>query len=271
MAAVMPFGNYIDADTPLHRLDTRLKLLLLVGYVTGLFLVDHWLGLALFCALLLAAYLTARVPLAFALRGLVPLAVILVFVLLANGFSFSLDPLALPSAQSGVSLIGSFGLLPLGLLRGCFLVVRIVALFSAASLLTYTSSLVQLSDALVSLLRPLAVLRLPTEDIAMMFSIALRFIPLTASEAERIMVAQQARGAVFDRGGPLRRARAWLPVLVPLFVKLFRRADRLAAAMEARCYAGKGRTHLRAQTLRASRVLLALLSAAALVVLGVWL
>jgi len=263
-----PFGQYVAADSFLHRLDARLKLLLLAAYLAGLFLIQSAWCLAIYVVLLVATYLLARVPLRLALRGLKPLIIILLFTLLANSLSFSL-PLDQNPGWEGVALIGQFGIKPSGVLRGLFLAIRIIALFSASSLLTYTTPLVDLSDALVKLLRPLARFRVPTEDIAMMFSIALRFIPLTAAEADRIMVAQSARGARFNEGGPLTRVRAWLPVLVPLFVRLFKRADSLAAAMESRCYSGQQRTHLQNTRLQARSLIATLALAAALVAVGV--
>ena len=287
MAFVAPIGGYLASGGWLDRLDARVKLLLLASYLAGLFLVASWLGLLLFGTLLLAGYLGARVPLRLALRGLRPLLIVLAFTLLANGAGFGADntvppplvpglawgsqELAVGHAPALIPLFGGFGIKPSGLLRGAFLALRIVLLFSATSLLTFTSSLVALSDALLALLRPLAVLKVPTEDIAMTFTIALRFIQLTADEAEQVMAAQQARGAVFDRGGPLRRLRAWTAVLVPLFVKLFRRADRLAAAMETRCYSGSGRTHLRQSHLQAGALGIGLVAAIGIVVSGVWL
>jgi energy-coupling factor transport system permease protein len=120
------------------------------------------------------------------------------------------------------------------------------------SLLTLTTSPVALTDALSRLMRPLSFLRVPVDDVATMFAIALRFIPTTAEETEKVVVAQTARGAVFDEGGPVRRAKAWMPVLVPLFVGLFRRADELAIAMESRCYTGVGRSRLHESRMRAT-------------------
>jgi energy-coupling factor transport system permease protein len=290
MALMTPIGNYLARDGWLGRLDARIKLLTLFSYLTSLFLVESWLGLAAFMLLLLVAYLGSKVPLKLAARGLLPLLAILAFTLLANGLGSSPEatpppPLlpgfgpgslpapddALPAiAQPGfVPLAFGLGIRPSGLLRGAYLSLRIVLLFSATALLTYTSSLVALSDALVALLRPLSAWRLPTEDIAMVMTIALRFIQLTADEAEQVMFAQQARGAAFDRGGPLKRVQAWSAVLVPLFVKLFRRADRLAAAMESRCYRGEGRTHLRQSRLKLQALACGLAASAALLMAGV--
>jgi energy-coupling factor transport system permease protein len=260
----VPFGQYVPGTTPLHRLDARMKLLLVAAYVAALFLVHSWLGLGVCLLLLLAAFAAARIPARLALRGLKPVLVILAFTFLAN--ALTLDA---AGTESALALIGNFGISAPGVLRGLYLVLRIIALIISTVLLTLTTSVVALTDAMTSLMRPLAALRVPTEDIATMFSIALRFIPLTAAEAEKIMVAQSARGALFDQGGPIRRARAWLPVLVPLFVNLFRRADDLAAAMETRCYSGQGRSHLRVSTLHPSHAAAGLIGAILLIALGI--
>jgi energy-coupling factor transport system permease protein len=276
MALVVPFGQYVPGTSPVHTLDARMKLLLVAAYVAALFLVGGWSGLLLCALLLLACYRLARIPLRLAARGLKPIIFILAFTFLANALTFSAVPAPGDSANlvavlnlESVALIGNFGFKPLGALQGLYFALRIVLLVLVTSLLTFSSSVVSLADALTQLMRPLAYVRVPTEDIAMMFTIALRFIPLTAEEAEKIMVAQSARGACFNKGGPLRRARAWVPVLVPLFVSLFRRADALASAMETRCYRGKGRTHLRVSTLRGSHLAIGLLGTALLITGGI--
>jgi energy-coupling factor transport system permease protein len=264
-----------------HRTDTRVKLLVLFSYLAGVFMLQSWAGLLLFAALLLAAYFSARIPVKMALRSLAPLVAILVFTLVANGFGFSaariVPPPLLPwlgysdtsVVYSFVPLVGGFGFRLYGFMRGLFLTLRIFCLVLVTALLTYTSTTVALSDAIVSLLRPLAALGAPTEDLALVFNIALRFISLITNETERLITAQQARGAVFDKGGPVQRGRAWLPVLIPLFVKLFRRSERLAAAMDTRCYRGQGRTHLRANVLRVSALVIGLLFSCALIAVGV--
>jgi len=287
MALAVPFGQYVPGTSAVHRLDARFKLLIVTSFVFALFMVDGWTGLLLCAVLLLGAYLLARIPLKLALRGFKPILVILIFTFLANTLTLSAggDAGALTSdlAATGlvapnlgalpdsIALIGSFGIKPLGALRGLYFVLRILLLISITSLLTFTSSVVALSDALTALMRPLAVLRVPTEDIATMFSIALRFIPLTAEEAEKIMVAQSARAAVFDKGGLIKRARAWVPVMIPLFVNLFRRADELAAAMETRCYTGRGRTHLKVYVLKVSDLVIGCCGALFFVAAGIFL
>jgi energy-coupling factor transport system permease protein len=162
----------------------------------------------------------------------------LAFTLFANALTFGVAPDAL-------LVVGPLSVSSSGLARGAFFVGRIVLLVAGTSLVTLTSSPVELTDAISRLLGPLERVGFPATDVAMMFSIALRFIPTTAEEAERIIVAQTARGAQFKEGGLVTRAKAYVPVLVPLFVALFRRADDLAVAMEARCYRGAGRSRLR--------------------------
>jgi energy-coupling factor transport system permease protein len=271
-------GHYVPGTGIVHRLDARMKLLITTAFVFALFTVDGWLGLSL-CALLFAgSYLLCGIPPRLMGRGLKPILILLIFTLLANAFTFGAAPLGEPlSAEElgllllpeRIALIGDFGINPAGFLRGLYFAVRIVLLVSITALLTYTTSIIALSDALISIMRPLARLRVPVEDIATMFSIALRFIPVTAEEAEKIMVAQSARGAVFNQGGPIRRARAWVPVMIPLFVSLFRRADELACAMETRCYTGRGRSHLRVTILSATDLLIGISGAITLITLGI--
>jgi energy-coupling factor transport system permease protein len=272
------FGQYIPGDTRVHTLDARMKLLLVAAFVSALFLSDGWIGIALCAGALCACYLAAHIALSRALRGIKPILLILAFTFFANALTFSAGADALPeglhllglelSVPQSVPLVGSFGVVPLGVLRGLYFVVRIVLLVSVTTLLTYTTSVVALTDAISSLLAPLRLARVPVDDIAMMFAIALRFIPVTATEAEKVMTAQAARGARFDQGGPVRRVKAYLPVMVPLFVNLFKRADALAAAMESRCYEGAGRTRLSTSRVTASDVCVGLVGAAALIVCG---
>jgi len=294
VALVTPIGNYFVADTPLHRADTRVKLMVLVCFLVGLFLLRSWVGLVLFGLALVAGYVSARIPFKMFARSLSSLVAILIFIILFSSFgteTYSLAvvqnqdwPVLLPEgffgseqaaaaysvlAQQFVPLFGGFGLLPAGFLRGLFMALRIIMLLSATTLLTSTSSMVALTDALVSMLRPLARFGVPTEDIATAFSITLRFITIITDEIDRIMVAQQARGAVFDKGGLMARARAWQPVFVPLFVKLFSRADNLTSAMDTRCYRGQGRTHLRTNELKPQALVLGMLVAAVAVTSGI--
>lgn len=245
MAVPVPFGQYVSVDSPVHRLDARAKIVVTGAFTLALFAVSSWFGLGLTALAVIGAVMLARVPLALAARGLRPIAWLLAFTVVVN---------ALFPAQQGETLfsIGPLSVDAQGLSTGLFFGVRILLLVLGTSLVTLTTSPVALTDGLAQLMRPLAHLRFPVDDAAMMMSIALRFMPTTAEEAERIVVAQTARGARFDQGGPVARAKAWLPVLVPLFVRLFRRADELAVAMEARCYRGVGRTRLREPIMRSA-------------------
>ncbi|MDR0501434.1 MAG: energy-coupling factor transporter transmembrane protein EcfT [Coriobacteriales bacterium] len=260
----MPLGQYIAGDSILHRLDARMKLLLLAAYVAALFLIQTSLAMIIGVAILLACYFIARISLVMAFRGLLPVAFILAFTFCAHAFTLTYDPsvttaepLNLPplipdffasvfldGIPDFVPIWGSFAFKPVGALEGLFFVTRIFALISATTLLTITSSIVTLTSSISQLLRPLARIKVPVEDVAMMFSIALRFIPLISEQAEKLVFAMSARGQRFNQGGPIRRLRAYVPVLIPLFVSLFRRADTLALAMESRCYQGENRTRL---------------------------
>ncbi|MBA4370240.1 MAG: transporter [Coriobacteriaceae bacterium] len=234
----VPFGQYVPVDSPVHALEARAKMGLLAAFTVALFTVGGFDGLAIVASVLALALVLSRVPPAIALRGVRAVAFILAFTLAAHALHWN-------PATVSVLRLGPLAVDGPGLLRGLFFAARIVLLVVGSSLLSLTTSPVQLTDALERLMRPLAVLGVPVGDAAMMLSVALRFIPTTAEEAEKVVLAQRARGARFDEGGPVRRARAYAPVLVPLFVNLFRRADELATAMEARCYrGGEGRTRL---------------------------
>ena len=244
MPLPVPFGQFVPGDSPVHRLDPRVKIALAVAYTVVLFASRGWPGLGACALVALGAIALSGVPWRLALRGIQPIAILLLITLLINALAWR-PPVA-------ILRIGSLGISGSGLMTGLYFVVRIVLLVLGTSLLTLTTSPVALTDALSTLMRPLSRVGVPVDDVAMMFSIALRFIPTTAEEAEKIVVAQGARGARFDEGGPVKRARAWLPVLVPLFVNLFRRADDLAIAMESRCYTGVGRTRLAEQRMSAA-------------------
>ena len=244
MGIPIPFGQFVPIDSPVHRLEPRVKLALVACYTVIIFSSAGWSGLGLATALVALALALSRVPVRLALRGLRPVALLLLITVAMNALRW--EP------ADGLLHLGSLDVSRAGLLTGLFFATRIILLVMGTSLLTLTTSPVALTDALSRLLVPLRPLRFPVDDVAMMFSIALRFIPTTAEEAEKIVVAQAARGARFDEGGVIQRARAWVPVLVPLFVNLFRRADNLAIAMESRCYTGERRTRLHVSRMRGS-------------------
>lgn len=240
-------GQYVPVASPVHALDPVAKLSLTGALAASVFLVDGFAGLFAIFAIVLGVIALARIPARVAMRGVTSVSVLLAFTLGAHMFRIGDAP------EGAIASVGWLHLSGPGLEQGLFFALRIVVLVIGTSLLTLSTSPVDLADGLERVMCPLARIGFPAHDVAMMLSVALRFIPATAEEAERIVTAQIARGARFDRGGPIRRGKAYLPVLVPLFVGLFRRADRLATAMESRCYrGGEGRSRLREARLVAS-------------------
>ncbi|HLL99354.1 MAG TPA: energy-coupling factor transporter transmembrane component T [Rubrobacteraceae bacterium] len=259
MTAGRTLGQFYPVESPLHELDARAKILATGILAVGLFLVDSVTGLLLITTAVVLLVAASRVPPGIFLNFLKPVALIVALTVLFQVF-FS---------REGATLL-EWGFLEVhegGLFRGLFLALRILLLVSTAALLTATTAPVELADGIEDLLSPLKRLRFPAHELAMMITIALRFIPTLHEEAQKITRAQAARGADFSEGGPIRRARAMLPVLVPLTIGAFRRADELAEAMESRGYrGGEGRTRYRELHFRARDALA--LAAAALVVIG---
>lgn len=222
------FGQYYPVDSPVHRLDARVKLLLTILFVVAIFFIKSYFGFMLTAVLLLFIILLARLPIASVLKSVRGILFIVFFTAILNLFLI----------KEGEVLVHweIFTITKNGVHTTIKMVLRLVLLISGASLLSLTTTPVALADGLESLMSPLKVLRFPVRDIAMIMSIALRFIPTLFEETNKIISAQKARGASFDTGGLLARAKALLPVLIPLFVNSFRRADELAFAMDARCY-----------------------------------
>jgi len=227
-------GSYLPGSSVLHRADPRTKIICALLVMVALFITNWWIPVlvALALAVLLAAL--ARIPARYLLHALRPVLIILLFTLAVN--AVVLSPLRFSLS---------------GLERGGLFALRIVAVMLIATLVTLTTSPVALTDGLTLLAAPLRRLRVPVDDLAMMLSIALRFIPTIMDEAQTIIKAQTARGAQFSSGPLIQRLRAWTVILIPLLVQLFRRADTLALAMEARCYTGIGRTRLRVLRMQA--------------------
>jgi energy-coupling factor transport system permease protein len=225
------FGQYVPVDSVVHRLDPRTKILATVLLTVALFAVSEAAGLAIFTVVLVAVIAAGRISPGYVLRGLRP-----VFWLL--GFAVVLQVLFGESGGHPVFHSGPITITRENLAAGAFYGYRLVLLVVSTTLMTFTTSPVELTDGLERLLRPLRYVRVPVHELALMMTIALRFIPTLLEETEKIMKAQMARGADFARGSFVRRARALVPLLVPLFVSAFRRADALALAMEARCYRG---------------------------------
>jgi energy-coupling factor transport system permease protein len=254
-------GQFYPVDSPVHALDPRAKIVATALLVVGLFLVDSTTGLLFVAAALVALVAASHIPARSFLRLLRP---VLFLVALTVFFQVLFS-------REGVTLVewGFFEIHSGGLRLGFFLALRILLLVSAAGLLTATTAPVALADGIEDLLSPLKKVRFPAHEVAMMMTIALRFIPTLGEEAEKITRAQAARGADFSEGGPLHRARSLVPVLVPLTVGAFRRADELAEAMESRGYrGGEGRSRFRELRFRA-RDALALVVTVLVLVVGI--
>jgi len=231
-------GQYLPGNSFFHRLEPRIKIGLISLYVVALFLLRGYWGYSFMTLFTVLVILSSQLPLKIILRGLKPLYFILAFTLLLHIFF----------TKGGTVLFrwGRISLESVGLVTGLMMTWRLVLLVMTSSLLTLTTSPIALTDALESLLSPFKPLGVPAHELAMMMTIALRFIPTLLEEAEKIMKAQMARGADFESGNLLQRAKSLIPLLVPLFISSFRRADDLALAMESRCYrGGKGRTRMK--------------------------
>ena len=231
-------GQYYPVDSLIHRLDPRTKILLTIGFIVAVFMVHSLAGYVLVMGFVYLASRLAKVPFKLLMKGLKPLRFILVLTFFLNLFFSAGDDVLLH--WSFITITGH------GVHQAVHFSLRLVFLVLGTSLLTLTTSPILLSDGIELLLSPLKKLHFPAHELAMMMSIALRFIPTLMEETDKIMKAQTARGADFETGSLLDRARAMVPLLVPLFVSAFRRAGDLAMAMEARCYhGGEGRTRLR--------------------------
>ena len=230
-------GQYFPGNTVAHRLDPRTKILLVTLYIIALFSAKGLLGYMVMVATLAVCVKISKVGFKSLVRGLKPLVVIIAFTGILNIF--------FTPAESYLLEWGILRISEKGIQNALFMVVRIMLLVMGTFLMTYTTSPIRLTDGLESLLGPLKRLRVPVHELAMMMAIALRFIPTLIEETDKIMSAQKARGADFESGNIFQKAKALVPILVPLFISAFRRADELATAMECRCYhGGEGRTKL---------------------------
>ena len=230
-------GQYFPGTTVAHKLDPRTKILLVVLYIVALFCAKGVVGYALMALCLAVCVRISKVGIKQLVRGLKPVLVIIIFTGILNLFF-----------TPGDRYIFEWGFLHVsdtGLRSAVFMVLRIMLLIMGTFLMTYTTSPISLTDGLERLLNGLKRFHVPVHELAMMMSIALRFIPILIEETDKIMSAQKARGADFESGNLFQRAKALIPILVPLFISAFRRADELATAMECRCYhGGEGRTKL---------------------------
>lgn len=231
-------GQYFPGRSPVHRMDPRVKLVLTMAFIVMLFMSSSFYGLLDGIAFTLLTFAVSRIPAKMMLKSLKPIIPIIIFTALLN----------LLFVRTG-DVLWQFKFIKItqeGVHTAVFMVVRIVCLIIGTSLLTYTTSPIDLTDAIERLLSPLKKIKVPVHELAMMMTIALRFIPTLIEETDKIMSAQKARGADMESGSLLQRARALIPILIPLFVSSFRRAEELALAMECRCYhGGEGRTRMK--------------------------
>ena len=222
-------GQYYQAESWIHRLDPRLKIIATLVYIAALFVVDDFLGFIIAAVVLGVVIAVSKVPLKFILRGLKPIFLIILFTFVLNLFM----------VQGKVLVhVWIFSITEEGLRMAVFMAARLILLIIGSSLLTLTTKPISLTDGIEALLSPFRRIGVSAHELAMMMTIALRFIPTLLEETDKIMKAQQARGADFESGNMLRRAKSLIPILVPLFISAFRIAQELAMAMEARCYRG---------------------------------
>ena len=255
-------GQHFPGNSILHTMDPRVKLLLTIAYIVMLFVGSNPAGLVISIVFLTVLYLVAKIPLKIVGKSIKPILPIILFTAVLNLFFMTgtSEPLV------------SWWILKIykeGIYYAVIMAVRIICLIAGTSLLTYTTSPIVLTDAIEQLLHPLAKLHLPVHELAMMMTIALRFIPTLIEETDKIMNAQKARGAQLDSGNLRQRVKALIPVLIPLFISAFRRADELAMAMECRCYhGGEGRARLKQLHMHRSDILIAVVAVLVFVAIG---
>ena len=232
------FGQYYPAKSFVHNMDPRAKLVLVIAYIVAIFLASNFYALAAVTLFLVIAVIFSRVPFGRVLRSVKMILFVIIFTAILNLFFYS--------AGEDAHMIWEWKFLSLSwesIINMIFLAMRLFLLVMGTAILTLTTTPVALTDGIESLLTPLKWIKFPVHELALIMSIALRFIPILIDETNRIIAAQKARGADFETGGLIKRAKAMIPVLIPLLVSAFRRAEDLGDAMDARCYSGaKGRT-----------------------------
>lgn len=230
-------GQYIPADSAIHRLDPRCKLLLTVIVMAGVFMADGILIFLIWGALLFLITKKAKIPISSVLRSIKPVLVLIIFTSVIHIFF---------TQGRAILNLGPIAVTYEGIIMAARMSMRLIYLVMYASILTLTTSPSELSDGIESIMKPFQKIGLPAHETAMMMTIALRFIPTLFEETDRIMKSQLSRGADFSSGGLIKRAKSYIPVLIPMFVIVFQRADTLASAMESRCYrGGRGRVRMR--------------------------
>lgn len=238
-------GQYYPAESAIHKMDARLKLMITFVFIVTLFLVNTFVGYLFVIACMGLMIRASKVPFKFMTRGLKSIIIIILFTVVINLF--------MTQGEHVLLRVGFLKVTMEGVLLAAKMCVRLVLLIVGSSLLTLTTTPIQLTDAIEYILKPFKKIGVPAHEIAMMMTIALRFIPTLLDETDKIMKAQQARGADFDTGNLIQKAKSLIPILVPLFISAFRRAEELAMAMEARCYHGdEHRTRMNVMTMKSS-------------------
>lgn len=233
------FGQYIFGTSPVHRMDPRIKIVFTIFSIAILFIAKTIVGFAINLLLLLTMYIAAQIPFKMVLKSLKPVVPIILFTGILNIFFIT-------GASEPLVSIWKLNIYTEGVVFAVMLSVRFCMIVASSSILTYTTSPIEMTDAIERLLYPFKLMKLPVHELAMMMTIALRFIPLLLDETIKIMNAQKSRGADLDSGKLIQRVKSLIPILVPLFISSFRRADELALAMECRCYrGGEGRTRMK--------------------------
>ncbi len=231
-------GQYFPGNSVIHRLDSRVKLVLDILFLVILFTAQSYTGLLLGMLFMTLCYVLARIKLVMILKSVKPILPLMIFTGILNLFFVK--------GETPLFKWEFIEIYPEGVNTALFMLIRVLTLIIGMSLLTYTTSPIMLTDAIERLLSPLKKIRVPVHELSMMMTIALRFIPTLVEETDKIMSAQKARGAEMDTGGLIKKAKSLIPVLIPLFVSAFKRANELATAMECRCYhGGEGRTRLK--------------------------
>ena len=248
-------GQYFPGNSVIHRLDSRVKLVLDILYLVILFTAQSYTGLLLGMLFMVMCYMLARIKLVMILKSVKPILPLMIFTGILNLFFVK--------GETPLFKWEFIEIYPEGVNTALFMLIRVITLIVGMSLLTYTTSPIMLTDAIERLLSPLKKIHVPVHELSMMMTIALRFIPTLVEETDKIMKAQQARGADFESGNLIRRAKSLIPILVPLFISAFRIASELAMAMEARCYRGdEGRTRMNEMKLEGRDAVAGLLLAA---------
>ena len=260
------FGQYYPVKSFVHNMNPALKILFLIAYIVAVFLAKNFYGLAACAGVLLIIIICSRVPILKILRAVKGILFLLSFTAVINVLFHGGEEVYWGNAETGVYYkYGIIQITQAGIVFSLFLIIRLVLLVICSSLLTYTTSPVSLTDGIEAILTPLKWVRFPVHELALIMSIALRFIPILMGETERIKNAQKARGADFEKGGLIKKIKSFIPVLVPLLLSAFRRADELGDAMDARCYTG-GRKRTKYKKMRFTwRDLIGFLTGAALV------